>query len=413
MRTELIFTGTELLLGQILNTNARFLAQELSALGLDLFYQTTVGDNSARLTEVLQSAMHRADLIIITGGLGPTTDDLTKETVAEALGLSLRLDEPVLEEIQSFFNCRGKTMPPANKKQAMMPAGSRVIPNGQGTAPGVLIERDDKIIILLPGPPVEMQPMFLNQLVPYLRQKVSGSSAVIVSRVLKIWGIGESAVEEKIIDLVCAQDNPTIAFLASLGEVHVRITTKAANAEQADRIIRPLEDEIRRRLGKFIFGTNADTMENIAGKMLLHRGLTISLAESCTGGLIAKMLTDLPGSSAYLMYGVVSYSNEAKVKLLGVNRASLDKHGAVSAEIAGEMVAGVRRVGGTDLALAVTGIAGPGGGTAEKPVGLVYIGLAANDLIDVREFLFAGDRATVRQQTANAALNMVRLHLLG
>lgn len=413
MRTELIFTGTELLLGQILNTNARFLAQRLSSLGLDLYYQTTVGDNSGRLAEVLRTALERADLIIVTGGLGPTMDDLTKETVAEALGLPLILDSAVLAEIEGFFISRGKTMPAANRKQAMVPEGSRVIPNERGTAPGVLIEKDGKRIILLPGPPVEMQPMFLNQVAPYLRQKITGRAAVIVSRVIKIWGLGESAAEEKIIDLVTGQDNPTIAFLAPLGEVHIRITAKAGNAEAAYRMIRPLEEEIRRRLGDYIFGFDEDTMESVVGRMLLVRGLTISLAESCTGGLIAKLLTDLPGSSGYLMYGVVSYSNEAKVKLLGVSAATLKKYGAVSGETAGEMAAGVRNIGGTDLALSVTGIAGPGGGTAEKPVGLVYIGFAAGDHVDARKFLFPGDRDTVRRQTANAALNMIRLHLLG
>jgi nicotinamide-nucleotide amidase len=413
MRTELIFTGTELLLGQILNTNARFLAQRLSSLGLDLYYQTTVGDNSGRLAEVLRTALARADLIIVTGGLGPTMDDLTKETVAEALGMPLILDSAVLAEIEGFFISRGKTMPAANRKQAMVPEGSRVLPNARGTAPGVLIEKNGKRIILLPGPPVEMQPMFLNQVEPYLRQEITGRAAVIVSRVIKIWGLGESAAEEKIIDLVTGQDNPTIAFLAPLGEVYIRITAKAGNAEAAYRIIRPLEEEIRRRLGEYIFGFDEDTMASVVGRMLLGHRLTISLAESCTGGLIAKLLTDLPGSSGYLMYGVVAYSNEAKRKLLGVSAATLEKYGAVSGETAGEMAAGVRNIGGTDLALSVTGIAGPDGGTAEKPVGLVYIGFAAGDHITARKFLLPGDRETVRRQTANAALNMIRLHLLG
>lgn len=412
MRTELIFTGTELLLGQILNTNARFLAQRLSAMGLDLFYQTTVGDNAGRLAEVLGTAMSRADLIIITGGLGPTLDDLTKETVAVTLGLPLALDEPSLAAIEGFFVQRGKTMPEANKKQAMIPEGSRVIPNERGTAPGVWIEKHDKIIILLPGPPVEMQPMFLHRVEPYLDEKITGRQAVIVSRVLKIWGMGESAAEERIIDLVNGQDNPTIAFLAPLGEVHIRITAKAVDADEAYRMIRPLEEEIRRRLGDFIFGIDNDTMESVVSRMLLDRGLGISLAESCTGGLIAKLLTDMPGSSAYFMYGVVSYSNEAKMKLLGVSGDTLQKYGAVSAETAREMAAGARSIGGTGLSLAVTGIAGPDGGTPEKPVGLVYIGFAAGETVTARKFLFPGDRDTVRRQTANAALNMIRLHLL-
>jgi len=412
MRTELIFTGTELLLGQILNTNAQFLAQRLSALGLDLFYQTVVGDNPGRLAEVLHTAMGRADLIIITGGLGPTMDDLTKETVAGTLGLQMCLDEPSLAKIEEFFRRRGKTMPAANRKQAMVPEGSRVIPNEWGTAPGVVMEKEGQTVILLPGPPVEMQPMFLHRVEPYLQRKITGKPAVIVSRVLKIWGIGESAVEEKILDLVTTQANPTIAFLAPLGEVHVRITAKADNAKKAYRMIRPLEDEVRKRLGHYIFGLDEETMESVVGSMLLDRGLSFSIAESCTGGLIAKMLTDLPGSSAYLMYGVVSYSNEAKVRLLGVSPAILEAYGAVSEETAREMVLGVRAIGGTDLALSVTGIAGPDGGAADKPVGLVYVGFAAGDTVTVGQFLFAGDRAVVRRQTANAALNMVRMYLL-
>lgn len=412
MHTELIFTGTELLLGQILNTNARYLAQRLSAMGMDLFYQTTVGDNFARLAEVLKTAMGRADLIIITGGLGPTMDDLTKETVAETIGLPLKLDSQSLAEIERFFDRRGKTMPAANKKQALIPEGAQVIPNERGTAPGVIIEKDGKIIILLPGPPVEMQPMFLHQVEPYLQQKITGKPAVIVSRVLKSWGFGESAAEEKIMDLVTGQDNPTIAFLAPLGEVHIRITAKAGDTEEAYRMIRPLEEEVRRRLGNYIFGIDDDTMESVVSRMLLDRRLNISLAESCTGGLIAKMLTDLPGSSAYFMYGVVSYSNEAKMELLGVSAASLEKYGAVSEEVAREMAGGVRAISGTDLALSVTGIAGPAGGTAEKPVGLVYVGFADGNNVTARKFLFAGDRDTVRRQTANAALNTVRLHLL-
>ena len=412
MRTELIFTGTELLLGQILNTNAQYLSQRLSAIGMDLFYLTTVGDNAGRLAEVLQTAMGRADLIIITGGLGPTTDDLTKETVAEVMGMPMVLNEQALAGIEDFFKNRGKIMPAANIKQAMIPEGSLIIANEWGTAPGVLIDCDGKTIILLPGPPVEMQPMFLHWVEPYLRQKNGTGPAVIVSRVLKIWGVGEPAVEEKIIDLVNAQDNPTIAFLAPLGEVHVRLTAKADSTEHAYRLIRPVEEEIRRRLGKSIFGIDEETMESVVSRMLLDRGLSVSLAESCTGGMIAKMLTDAPGSSGYLKYGVVSYSNEAKEMLLGVDAATLAKHGAVSEETAREMAAGVRQIDGTDLALSVTGIAGPGGGSAEKPVGLVYIGFAADDIVAVRKLFFAGDRATVRRQTAYTALNIIRLHLL-
>lgn len=412
MRAELISTGTELLLGQILNTNAQFLGQRLALLGIDVYFQTTVGDNAGRLTEIFNASLGRADLIIVTGGLGPTEDDLTKETIAQALGLGMLMDKASLNHVEEFFRVRGRTMPETNKKQALAPEGAMVIPNSMGTAPGVLIEHSGKIIVILPGPPVEMQPMFTETVEPFLSKKIGKDNSVIVSRVLKILGMGESTVEEKIKDLVDSQTNPTIAFLAPRGEVYIRLTAKTRTNAEAGRLIKSVEKEIRQRLGQFIYGEDDDSLEKVVADLLQKHNLTLSTAESCTGGMIAQRLTNVPGVSENFMYGVVSYSNESKIQLLGVSPVILEKHGAVSEETALEMVKGVRQACGTDLAVSVTGIAGPAGGTPEKPVGLVFIGFADHDTTIVQRFLFTGNREVIRWQTANVALNMVRRYLL-
>lgn len=412
MRAELISTGTEILLGQILNSNARYLGQRLAGLGIDVYFQTTVGDNAQRLGEAVKIALERADLIIVTGGLGPTMDDLTKEAISEFFGLKLLMDEGSLSHIEAFFRDRGKIMPEINKKQALIPEGGILIPNRIGTAPGVIIEQGAKIVIILPGPPVEMQPMFEESIVPFLENKSGGMRTVIVSRVLRILGLGESTVEERISDLVLEQSNPTIAFLAPKGEVLIRITAKAECEAAAKKLIVQPETEIRGRLGNFIYGVDDDTLEKVVVGLLKEEHQTVCAAESCTGGLIAKRLTDIPGASDNFMYSIVTYDNQAKIDLLGVSPETLQKHGAVSEETALEMVRGVREASGTDIAVSVTGIAGPGGGTPEKPVGLVYIGFADHDTTVAQRCLFAGDRETIRWQTANTALNMLRIYLL-
>lgn len=412
MRAELISTGTELLLGQILNTNAQFLGRKLAELGIDVYFQTTVGDNAARVSEALETAMKRADLIIVTGGLGPTEDDLTKETVAKVLGLKMYLDDRALKDLHKFFDLRGRQMPESNIKQALLPEGSLSIPNKIGTAPGVLLEAGEKTIVVLPGPPVEMQPMFNDTVVPFIMKRTGENKAVIISRVLKILGIGESSVEEQVKDLVDNQTNPTIAFLAPRGEAYIRLTAKASSKTEAAGIIKGVEKEIRKRFGDYIYGADDETLEAVVASLLKKHSLTLSAAESCTGGLIAQRLTGIPGVSENFMYSLVTYSNEAKTQFLGVSPKTLDKFGAVSEETALEMVKGVRQAGGTDLAVAVTGIAGPGGGTPDKPVGLVYIGFADHDTTLVQPYLFAGDREVIRWQTANAALNMLRKYLL-
>jgi len=412
VRAELISTGTELLLGQILNTNAKFLGERLARLGIDVFFQTTVGDNESRLAEVLHTALKRANLIIITGGLGPTSDDLTKETAARVLGLELLTDELSLVRIEDFFRVRGRKMPEMNRKQALMPAGALVLANMAGTAPGMIVEQAGKSIVILPGPPVEMEPMFLETVEPYLKKKLGEDRVLIVSRIIKVLGLGESTIEEKIRDLVDKQVNPTIAFLAPRGEVYIRVTAKTGTEKEAMEMIAGIENEIRKRLGDYVYGADGETMESVVAGLLKRHGLTVSVAESCTGGLIAKRLTDVPGVSENFMYGIVTYSNDAKTRFLGVSAGTLEKHGAVSEDTASEMAFGVRQAGGTDLALSVTGVAGPGGGTPEKPVGLVFIGFAEGNNVAVKRHLFTGDREVIRWQTANAALNLLRGYLM-
>lgn len=412
MRAELISTGTEILLGQILNTNAQYLGQRMAQLGINVYFQTTVGDNEQRLTEALQIALERSEIVVITGGLGPTMDDLTKEALARFLGLKMFIDEASLKHIEEFFCARGRKMPEVNKKQALIPEGATVISNKMGTAPGVIIENAGKIIVVLPGPPVEMQPMFAETVEPYLKKRLGEDKLTIVSRVLRILGMGESTVQEHIEDLVIAQTNPTVAFLAPGGEVLVRLTARAKTEIEARKMIKVLETEIRKRIGDYIYGADDENLEKVVAVLLKKRGLTVSTAESCTGGLIAKRLTDIPGISENYLYGMVTYDNQAKIQLLGVSPNILEKYGAVSEETALEMARGVRQAVGTDLALAVTGIAGPGGGTPEKPLGLVYIGFADRDTTIVQRFLFVGDRETIRWQAANSALNSLRKYLI-
>lgn len=412
MKAELISTGSELLLGQILNTNAQYLAEKLAGLGVDLLFQSTVGDNESIIREAIKIALKRADLIIITGGLGPTTDDLTREAVANAMNLELYAEEKALDSIKEFFRLRGRQMSESNKKQALLPIGAKLIPNYKGTAPGFMIDKNEKIIVAMPGPPMEMKYMYNESVEPFLKERIGSGLGVIVSRMLKVVGIGESAVEEHIIDLVEQHKNPTIAFLALDGEVTVKITAKAGNYTKAKKLIADPEKEIRKRIGRYIYGADEDTLEKVVVDLLIGKGLTVATAESCTGGLIAKRLTDVPGASKIFMNGIVSYSNEAKMKLLGVAKQTLDNFGAVSEETAIEMAKGARQINDTDLAISITGIAGPGGGSPEKPVGLVYIGFADRVNITAYKFLFSGDREAIRRQTANAALNIVRRYLL-
>jgi len=409
---ETLSVGTELLLGQIVDTDAVFLAQMLSRLGITLYFRTTVGDNPGRIQEALRLALSRADLVFTVGGLGPTMDDLTKEMAADVLGVPLVEDVAHAEWLRGLARERGWAEPPASfQKQALVPRSGRGLPNPNGTALGALFEKDGKIVICLPGPPNELVPMAEQSVEPYLREKTSGERQVIRSRTLRIIGAGESLVEDRVRDLMQGS-NPTVAPYAKTGEVHLRVTARAASDEEAEALIAPMEGALRERLGDLVYGIDEETLEYAVVHLLILLGRTLAAAESCTGGLLAQRLTSIPDASRVFEEGFVTYSNAAKTKYLGVPAETLARHGAVSPEVARAMAAGAREAAGSDLAASVTGIAGPGGGTQEKPVGTVHIGLAWDGGVISEHHQFLGGRADVRWRSAQAALALVRRFLL-
>lgn len=410
MIVELITTGSELLLGEIVNTNSAYLSSALNQAGFDVVYHSTVGDNRARMRSVMEIALERADIVITSGGLGPTLGDFTKEVMADLLGLPLILHEPSLEKIKCFFAHRHAHMPVNNQKQAMVPEGSYILNNSCGTAPGIVIQHNNKVIVHLPGPPHELKTMIKNELLPYLSMHYP-QKAIIVSKELHTYGLGESAVDETLRDILLTQSNPTIALLARPGEILVRITAKADNTRAAEELIADTEKQIRARLGNIIFSTNDKTMEEVVAETLFAQKKTIALAESCTGGLVTSRLTDVRGASAYLIGSVVCYSNEIKEKQLGVPHQTLLDYGAVSEPTARAMAEGIRRLNGTDIGVGVTGIAGPDGGTPEKPVGTVYIAVADKNETTCRLCHFTGNRTTIKRLVSQAVLNEIRNYL--
>ncbi len=407
MNAEIIAVGTELLIGQIANTNAQYISQRLAEVGVNVYYHSVVGDNRNRMIETIKLALLRSDLIVITGGLGPTQDDITKEVAAEIIGLPLVLHKESEERIKEFFKKINRPMVESNKKQALIPDGTIVIPNNNGMAPGSIINFNSKTIVLLPGPPKEMKPMCDY----FISNDLIDSNGVIKSKYIKIFGLGEATLEKKILDLIKDQSNPTIATYCNDGEVTLRVTARARNIEEARRLLNPLISEITVRLGEFIYSINDEKLEEVVVKILKDRGKTIALAESCTGGMISARITDIPGASKVFQQGAVTYSNKSKVNSLGVEEDALIKFGAVSHEVARQMAEGIRRVSGSDLGLSVTGIAGPGGGTESKPVGLVYIGLADEKGVNSWEYKFTGNRDSVRQITVLSALDRIRRSL--
>lgn len=410
MVVELICVGTELLLGNIVNTNAAYLAEQCASLGLSCYYQSVVGDNAERLREQLETALKRADIVILCGGLGPTQDDLTKEVAAKVMGKQLYMDENTIDRIQRYFEERGIEATDNNWKQAMIPEDSKVIDNDNGTAPGVIMEEKDKRVLLLPGPPGELIPMFENSMKPYLSAL---TNEVIFSQTVKICGMGESKVEDAVSDLIETQDNPTIATYAKTGEVHLRVTAKAENEKSARKLVKPLVKELKSRFGNDIYTTEEDvTLEKAVAELLIANELTVSVAESCTGGMLSARLINVPGISEVYKSGFITYSNKAKRRLLGVKKQTLDKHGAVSKETAKEMAKGTANLSKADVAVGITGIAGPDGGTDEKPVGLVYIGCSVCGTVTVKEYHFKGDRAKIRESAVAAALTMMRSCIL-
>lgn len=409
MNAEILAVGTELLMGQIANTNAQYISARLPEAGIGVYYHSVVGDNPARLKECLSLSLSRSDIVIMTGGLGPTQDDLTKETVAAAMNRKLVLDQESLDKMKAFFARLNRQMTDNNIKQAYLPENSIIIRNRNGTAPGCIIENDGKTIIMLPGPPSEMRPMFDETVLPYFFEK---SQYRLESKFLRIFGIGESAMEDMILDLIDKQTNPTIAPYAKDGEVTLRITARYPKNELGKDIIKPVEEEIRRRLGDAVYSSDNKNLEEVAAEMLLSANTTISLAESCTGGLVASKLTDIPGISKVFDRGLVTYSNRAKAESLGVKQETLDRYGAVSSETAVEMAEGIRRVAGTHIGLSITGIAGPDGGTPEKPVGLVYVALASETGVECKKLNLWGNRSRIRNVTALHAFDMVRRYLI-
>lgn len=409
MKAEIIAIGTEILLGDIVNTNAQYIAKRLAEMGIFVYHQTVIGDNPQRIKEAYKTAFDRVNLVITTGGLGPTKDDMTKEMAGEYFNKKMLLDEEALKEIEGYFSFRKQGMAQGNKKQAYLPQGSKILKNPNGTAPGCLIEEDDKILILLPGPPREMIPMFKDSVIPYLSQYQEG---ILYSKVLRICGIGESSMEEEIRDLIDDQSNPTIAPYAKEGEVTIRMTARAKDKEEAKKLIKPLESKVKQRLEKYIYGEGDTSLEEVIGKLLINNNLTISIAESCTGGLLAGRLINYPGISSVFRQGLITYSNNSKVKLLGVKEETLEKYGAVSKETAYEMAEGVAKFSDTDTGIAVTGIAGPGGGSKEKPVGLIYLGIYIKGQVYTRELFFKGDRQKLRNYGVNQALCWFRSLLI-
>ena len=407
MIAEIVSIGTELLMGQILNSDAQYLARQLSEAGVTLHHQTTVGDNPQRMLDALQTALSRADVVITTGGLGPTADDITKELSAQALGIPMETSAEAEEMVRSWFANHNFAMTDNNLRQAAFPKGARILRNDFGTAPGCLIEKDGKAIINLPGPPRELMPMFEMGVMPYLQAR---SGALIISRYLRIFGMGESKVESLTHDLMQDMENPTLAPYCSLGEVQLRLTVRVSSPEEAPALLDPLEAEVRRRLGDVIYAVTDDpqfTMEQAVAEVLLAKGLTVATAESCTGGMIASRLVNIPGISAALLEGHVTYANEAKVRVLGVSQASLAAHGAVSEEVASEMAAGLRARSGADICIATTGVAGPDGGTPEKPIGLVWLGMATKDGTWTRKLQLGGDRQRIRTLATLNALHWI------
>lgn len=404
---EILCVGTELLLGDIVNTNAAYLSCKLAELGIHVYRHTVVGDNPERLKRALEAAFSEADLVITSGGLGPTYDDLTKETVAAYFGLGLEMHVESLETIRAYFAKTGRVMTPNNEKQAMMPRGATVFPNHYGTAPSLAIEKNGKTAIMLPGPPGELCPIFEEEILPYLKSR---RQTVLVSKNVHIFGMGESAVESKLKTLMTESRNPTVAPYCKEGEVRLRVTAESDSDFSAEAMCDAMIREIRAtEVGEYIYGIDIGNLENAVVEYLREKGLTLACAESCTGGLIAKRVTDIAGCSDVFLGGCVTYANEAKERLLGVSHASLEQFGAVSEQVAKEMARGVRERLGADIGVSATGIAGPGGGSEEKPVGTVYIGLSTATGEQVRKLSLSSMRSReyIRIVSAGNAYDMI------
>lgn len=408
MKAIIIAVGDELTTGQSVDTNSAFLSLRLAERGVEVLRHLTIPDDQAEIAETFRRAANDASLVLVSGGLGPTPDDLTRQGLADAMGVELHLDEPSLATIEDFFRRRGREMIPANRIQAMIPQGAEAIENPNGTAPGIHARLGGSQIFVTPGVPSEMRAMFHRSILPALPL----NQGVVLHRTIRCFGTGESDLADRIRNLLTRTGPVTAGTTVAAGLISVRITSRAGDVAQAQQQAQSVADEIRARLGRLVIGEGEDvTLASSVGAMLTRAGQTLATAESCTGGLVGKMLTDASGSSAYYLGGVVSYSNSAKQTLLDVGGDMLARHGAVSAPVAEAMARGVRDKLGADWGIAITGIAGPTGGTEDKPVGLVYTALAGADGTDVREHRMPGDRALVRLRSAHAALDALRLKL--
>ena len=404
---EIITVGTELLLGHVVDTNTSLIARALADIGIDVYRQTSVGDNQERIASAVREALARADVVLCAGGLGPTVDDLTRAAVACAVGQPLELCQDALQKLKQYFASLGRPLSDNNALQAYAPRGALLLDNPLGTAPGFISETGGRAVIVMPGVPRELAAMLRDQAIPWIVEKFTAAERLI-TRVFKTIGVPESEVDKRIDDLFRAGVNPSIAVLAHDGQVDVKVTAKAATVQEARALIGELEPELRARLGSCIYAVDGGGIEEVLGSKLRERGWSIATAESCTGGLIAAMLTSVAGSSDYFRGGAVTYSNTAKTELLGVSPATLQRHGAVSAQTAAQMAQGARARFSADIGLSVTGIAGPGGGTAEKPVGLVYVGFASSEKHALaRRYQFAGSRELIRRRAALTALTWV------
>lgn len=392
-----------------MDTNGPFLAETLQTLGMETRRLTVVGDDRSAIAGALRESLRRADLVCVAGGLGPTGDDLTRETVAGVMGRRLRLDHALLEDIRKKFSMRRLKMSPNNRVQALVPRGAILLPNPHGTAPGFLLIHGRQVIVVLPGPPRELQPMMINHAAPFLRQRFGIGERVRV-RVLKAFGLAESAIDQRLRYLF-SRKNPVLALLASHTEVKIKFTARGDSERTVQRLLDGVERDVRRRLGRAVFGRDGETLSSVVGELLKGKKWTLALAESCTGGLIGHYLTNTPGSSEYFDRGAVTYSDQSKRAWLKVPPFLLKRHGAVSAKVAKAMAQGIRQMANTHVGLAVTGIAGPGGGSAAKPVGLVYIALAWGSRVVCREYRFHGSREVIKERTAQTALNLLRLAL--
>jgi len=410
LTAEIIAIGSELLAPDRTDTNSLWLTEKLNSIGIEVKLKTIVGDDDARLEEAIKDATRRSKVVITTGGLGPTEDDITRKVAARALGRRLALDEAILADLRQRFLAFGHVMPERNSRQAMVIEGGVVLPNPKGSAPGIFIDHEGVAIVLLPGPPREMRPMFEDQVLPKLMDRAG--SVKVVRRMLRVAGLGESALDEKIAPIYTQYENPQTTILFNQSEVEVHLTARGRTVAEADALLDRLSEQLEERLGHAVFSFAGEKMEEVVGLKLSVGRYTLSVAESCTGGLISQRLTDVAGSSKYFVEGVIAYSNETKTRALGVKESVLQKHGAVSAEVAEAMAEGVRKRAGTDFGLSVTGIAGPGGGSEEKPVGLVYIALADDVHTKSRKLMIPGDRHLIRWRASQAALDLLRRRLI-